>query len=192
MRAITIEVANEILAPYWTISAAAMTSLINLCADICKRNGIKQLIWSSNKSNRINHLNGCNMTMHKDFASTACPGPFLEQCLPMIAIAVNQQLITPATSYIINGLDYAPVFDPDFYYNRYPDLQLAIGMDSGKLWQHFQTFGMNEARQGSADFDPKYYRSHYADLEAAFHDDWFSYYTHFVMFGKDEGRKGAP
>lgn len=192
MRAITIEVANEILAPYWTISAAAMTSLINLCADICKRNNITQLIWSGNKSNRVNHLNGCNMTMHKDFASTACPGPFLEQCLPMIAIAVNQQLISPSTSYIINGLDYAPVFDPDFYYNRYPDLQLAIGMDPGKLWQHFQTFGMNEARQGSADFDPKYYRSHYADLENAFHDDWFSYYTHFVMFGKDEGRKGAP
>jgi len=192
MRAITIEVANEILAPYWTISAAAMTSLINLCADICRRNGIKALIWSANKQDRINHRNGCNMTMHKDFAATACPGPFLEQCLPLIAVAVNQQLITPVSSYVINGLDYAPVFDPDFYYNRYPDLQLAIGMNPGALWEHFKAFGMNEARQGAAEFDPKYYRSHYSDLDAVYHDDWFGYYTHYVMFGKDEGRKGAP
>ena len=192
MRAITIEVANEILAPYWTISAAAMTSLINLCADICRRNNIKALVWSDDKSARINHLNGVNMTMHCDFAATACPGPFLKQCLPLIAVAVNQQLITPASSYIINGLDYAPVFDPDFYYNRYPDLQLAIGMNPGALWEHFKTFGMNEARQGAAEFDPKYYRSHYADLDAVYHDDWFGYYTHYVMFGKDEGRKGAP
>ena len=191
MRAITIEVANEILAPYWTISAAAMTSLINLCADICKRNNIKALIWSDNKSDRINHVNSVNMTMHCDFASTACPGPFLKQCLPLIAVAVNQQLITPASSYIINGLDYAPVFDPEFYYNKYPDLQLAIGFNTGALWEHFKTFGMNEARQGSAEFDPKYYRSHYADLDAVYHDDWFGYYTHYIMFGKDEGRKGA-
>ena len=192
MRAITIEVANEILAPYWTISAAAMTSLINLCADICQRNGIKQLIWSGKKSDRINHVNGCNMTMHKDFASTACPGPFVEQCLPMIALAVNQQLISPASSYIINGLDYAPVFDPEFYYNKYPDLQLAIGYDTGALWEHFKSFGMNEARQGSAEFDPKYYRAHYSDLDAVFGELWPSYYTHYIMFGKDEGRKGAP
>ena len=192
MRAITIEVANEILAPYWTISAAAMTSLINLCADICRRNNIKAMIWSDNKSDRINHRNGVNMTMHKDFSSTACPGPFVEQCLPMIALAVNQQLVSPSSSYMINGLDYAPVFDPEFYYNKYPDLQLAIGYDAGYLWQHFKDFGMNEARQGSAEFDPKYYRSHYSDLNSAFNDDLFSYYTHYVMFGKDEGRKGAP
>lgn len=192
MRAITIEVANEILAPYWTISAAAMTSLINLCADICRRNNIPAMIWSDNKQDRINHRNGCNMTMHKDFAATACPGPFVEQCLPMIALAVNQQLIIPAGDYIINGLDYAPVFDPEFYYNKYPDLQLAIGFNKPALWNHFRDFGMNEARQGSADFDPKYYRSHYSDLDAVFHDDWFGYYTHYVMFGKDEGRKGAP
>lgn len=192
MRAITIEVANEILAPYWTISAAAMTSLINLCADICKRNNIKALIWSDKKSDRINHVNGVNMTMHCDFASTACPGPFLKQCLPLIAVAVNQQLITPASAYVINGLDYAPVFDPEFYYNKYPDLQLAVGFYPNDLWNHFKTFGMNEARQGSAEFDPKYYRSHYADLDAVFHDDWFGYYTHYIMFGKDEGRKGAP
>ena len=194
MRAITIECANDILAPYWTISADTMTSLINLLADICKRNNIPALVWSDNKQDRINHRNGCNMTLHKDFASTACPGPFLSGpgMMAAIANAVNAQIASVASSYIINGLDYEPVFDPDFYYNKYPDLQLAIGYNKQGLWEHFKNFGMNEARQGAAEFDPKYYRSHYADLDAVFHDDWFGYYTHYIMFGKNEGRKGAP
>ena len=194
MRAITIECANDILAPYWTISADTMTSLINLLADICKRNNIPALVWSDNKQDRINHRNGCNMTLHKDFSSTACPGPFLSGpgMMAAIAEAVNAQIASGASSYIINGLDYEPVFDPDFYYNKYPDLQLAIGYNKQGLWEHFKNFGMNEARQGAAEFDPKYYRSHYADLDAVFHDDWFGYYTHYIMFGKNEGRKGAP
>ena len=194
MRAITIECANDILAPYWTVSADTMTSLINLLADICKRNNIPALIWSDNKQDRINHRNGCNMTLHKDFASTACPGPFLSGpgMMAAIAAAVNAQIASGGSSYIINGLDYEPVFDPDFYYNKYPDLQLAIGYNKQGLWEHFKNFGMNEARQGAAEFDPKYYRSHYADLDAVYHDDWFGYYTHYIMFGKNEGRKGAP
>ena len=190
MRAITIEVANEILAPYWTISAAAMTSLINLVADICSRNGIKALIWSDNKQDRINHRNGCNMTRHNDFVSTTCPGPFIEQCLAMIAIAVNQQL-SGSYNFIINGLDYTPVFDPEYYANRYADLRSAFGYNTEALWNHFRDFGMNEARQGCAEFDPKYYRAHYSDLDAVYGDGWFDYYTHYIMFGISEGRKGA-
>lgn len=194
MRAITIECANDILAPYWTISADTMTSLINLLADCCKRNNIPALIWSDNKQDRINHRNGCNMTLHKDFTSTACPGPFLSGpgMMAAIAAAVNARIASGGSSYIINGLDYEPVFDPDFYYNKYPDIQLAIGYNKTALWEHFKNFGMNEARQGAAEFDPKYYRSHYADLDAVYHDDWFGYYTHYIMFGKNEGRKGAP
>lgn len=194
MRAITIECANDILAPYWTISADTMTSLINILADICTRNNIPALIWSDNKQDRINHRNGCNMTLHKDFASTACPGPFLSGpgMMAAIAAAVNARIASGGSSYIINGLDYEPVFDPDFYYNKYPDLQLAIGYNKSALWEHFKNFGMNEARQGAAEFDPRYYRSHYADLDAVYHDDWFGYYTHYIMFGKNEGRKGAP
>ena len=194
MRAITIECANDFLAPYWTISADTMTSLISILADICKRNNIPALVWSDNKQDRINHRNGCNMTLHKDFAATICPGPFLSGpgMMAAIAAAVNARIASGGSSYIINGLDYEPVFDPDFYYNKYPDLQLAIGYNKSALWEHFKNFGMNEARQGAAEFDPRYYRSHYADLDAVYHDDWFGYYTHYIMFGKNEGRKGAP
>lgn len=194
MRAITIEVANEICAPYWTVSAAAMNSLIALVADICMRNGIKQLIWSDKKADRINHKNGCNMTMHKDFAATACPGPFLEQCMPNIAVAVNQILggvapvPTPSTGYVINGFDYSPVFDPVYYSDKYADLKAAFGNDANALWNHFQTFGMNEFRQASAEFDPQIYYERYEDLRAAYGDDKPMYYFHYVAFGKNEGR----
>lgn len=102
-RAITIEVANDdagVKNKTWTVSASAYKALIKLVADICKRNGIKKLVWDPNKTNRINHTNGANMTLHKDFAATGCPGPYLESKMPEIAKEVNAilagQTPTPA------------------------------------------------------------------------------------------------
>lgn len=193
MRMITIEVANDMLAPYWTISAESMNSLITLLVDICQRNGIKKLVWSENKKDRINHKNGCNMTLHSDFASTACPGPFLRQCMSAIADTVNLSLTgtVPTTIFSINGYDYSPVFDPEYYANKYPDVLGAFGNDVTALWNHFCTFGMNEFRRGSAEFDPDFYLTEYPDVEKAYGDDNPMYYFHYVAFGKAEGRKGA-
>ena len=67
----------------------------------------------------------------------------------------------------------------------------AVGLNEDALWLHFQQFGMNEFRQGSAEFDPSVYRSRYADVETAFGDDLPMYYFHYVAFGKDEGRSGV-
>lgn len=92
-RAVTIEVANDGLADTnWHVSDKAMASLINLVADICKRNGIKKLVWSDNKEDRVGHKNGCNMTVHRDFQATACPGPYLMSKMPYIASEVNKKL----------------------------------------------------------------------------------------------------
>lgn len=187
MRSITIEVANNSGAPNWTISAQALNSLLLLCADICRRNDIKALVWSANKSDRINHRNGCNMTMHKDFAATACPGPFIESIEGLIAIAVNQMLTQ--SPYTINGYDYSPVFDPEYYANRYADLKAAFGSDANALWNHFVAFGMNEFRQASDEFDPVYYKSMYKDLQDAYGNDNPMYYFHYVAAGKAEGRQ---
>ena len=187
MRAITIEVANNSGAPNWTISQQALNSLLLLCADICRRNNIKALVWSANKADRVNHKNGVNMTMHKDFQATACPGPFIESIEGLIAIAVNQMLLQ--SPYTLNGYDYSPVFDPVYYANRYPDLRAAFGDNSGALWDHFVSFGMKELRQASDEFDPVYYKSMYADLQQAYGDDNPMYYFHYVAAGKAEGRK---
>lgn len=92
MRAITIEVANDGGAPDWHVSDTALESLINLLVDICQRNGIQKLVYSANKTERINHINGCNMTLHRDFAAKACPGDYLVSKHPWIAEQVNARL----------------------------------------------------------------------------------------------------
>ena len=47
-RAITIEVASDTVHPY-RVNEKAMNALIDLLVDICKRNGITQLLWSGDK-----------------------------------------------------------------------------------------------------------------------------------------------
>ena len=90
-RAITIEVASDTFEPY-KVNDVAYKSLIKLLVDICKRNGIKKLVWSTNKSERMNHLNGCNMTVHRDYANKSCPGDYLYNLHGQIAKEVNAQL----------------------------------------------------------------------------------------------------
>lgn len=90
-RAITIEVASDTYHPY-RVNDVAYKSLIKLLVDICKRHGIKKLVWSTNKSERMNHLNGCNMTVHRDYANKSCPGDYLYNLHGQIAKEVNAQL----------------------------------------------------------------------------------------------------
>lgn len=90
-RAITIEVASETKSPY-VVTDQAMAALIDLIVDICKRNKINKLIWSANKNDRVNHLNGCNMTIHRDYSAKACPGDYLYGKHPYIAAEVNKRL----------------------------------------------------------------------------------------------------
>ena len=90
-RSITIEVSNTSLAPWYFVSAEAMTSIINLCTDICKRNGIPYLIWSNDKR-LVGYANLQNVVVHRWFASKSCPGNFIMQCLPNIVWAVNANL----------------------------------------------------------------------------------------------------
>ena len=93
MRAVTIEVANDTGEPNWHVSDKAMTSLIALCADICKRNGIKKLEYTGDKTCKTG-----NMSLHKWFAATSCPGPYLESKMVYIANEVNKKLGAKATT----------------------------------------------------------------------------------------------
>lgn len=93
-RSITIEVSNTSLAPWYFVSAEAMTSIINLCTDICRRNGIPYLIWSNDKK-LVGYANLQNVVVHRWFSSKSCPGNFIMQCLPNIVWAVNANLGLP-------------------------------------------------------------------------------------------------
>ena len=83
-RAITIEVANDSGPPDWHVSDKALEKVVELCVDICKRNGIDKLNYTGDKFG--------NLTMHKWFQSTLCPGPYLESKFPYIAEEVNKRL----------------------------------------------------------------------------------------------------
>lgn len=90
-RAITIEVASDTYDPY-AVTDTAYNKLIDLLVDICKRNDINQLVWSTSKYERMNHLDGCNMTVHRDYVNKACPGNYLYNLHGQIAAEVNARL----------------------------------------------------------------------------------------------------
>lgn len=100
------------------------------------------------------------------------------------------------------GVDYSPIYNPDFYGDRYDDVRRAAQIktafvdlvDDQLLLDHFRSFGMREGRQGSRSFEvASYYNSH-VDLRKAFGLDLQSYYTHYLNYGHDEGRRslGVP
>lgn len=90
-RAITIEVASDSSGDC-KVTDAALQATIKLCVDICKRNNIEKLVWSNNRDDRVNHLNGCNMEVHRDYAYKSCPGDYLYNRMGDIAEKVNTQL----------------------------------------------------------------------------------------------------
>lgn len=89
-RAVTIEVSNSSSGGEWPVSDVVYEKLIDLCVDICQRNGIKKLNYTGDKTG--------NLTMHKWFANTQCPGPYLEARFPDIAAKVNERLSSGGTS----------------------------------------------------------------------------------------------
>ncbi len=124
-RAITIEVASDTTSPY-AVRPAAFDALLDLVTDICKRNGIKKLIWSTNKTDRVNHKNGCNVTVHRDYANKSCPGKYLYDRHQEIIDEVNKRLgaveepkpSAPATTSAINEGDVVKInSDTATYYD---------------------------------------------------------------------------
>lgn len=89
-RAITIECASDRTDPY-AINDKVYKSLIKLCADVCKRNGIKELKWRADKS-LIGQVDKQNMTVHRWFKNKACPGEYIYSRLGKIASEVNTLL----------------------------------------------------------------------------------------------------
>ena len=70
-------------------------SLINLCVDICKRNGKTKLIWFGDKSKTLNYSPKSNemvLTVHRWFANKSCPGDWLYSRLGDLATQVTKKL----------------------------------------------------------------------------------------------------
>ena len=91
--------------------------------------------------------------------------------------------------YVYKGVDYGPVFDPQYYMINNPDIAAAVSKGIIEVFQHFTNFGMSEGRIASPDFNVQVYKERYSDLKAAFGNDLPKYYEHYCLHGKAEGRK---
>lgn len=95
---VTIEVSSiqSYEEPY-ECTAAAFESLIDLCVDICQRNGIKKLIWKEGKQYCpafTGNWEVCNMVPHRYTTDKgkSCPGNYLFGKYGEIAERVNARL----------------------------------------------------------------------------------------------------
>lgn len=82
---ITIEVANDEVGGNWHVSDEAFDKLVELCVDICERNGIEEINYTGDTTG--------NLTYHGMFdKSTACPGPYMKSRMDDLANAINAEL----------------------------------------------------------------------------------------------------
>ena len=103
-----------------------------------------------------------------------------------------------AMAYIGNAVNsllsfdvYAPVFDANYYANRYQDIRDAYGYNQAALLKHFLQNGVYEGRQASENFNVLSYRARYADLREYFGNDLMRYVQHYINCGRAEGRNGT-
>ena len=83
-RAVTFEIANSTGAPTYEITDASFDALVELSIATFKENGIKEAVYTGDKTGNI-HL-------HKWYASTNCPGPYVEKIMPELARRINEGL----------------------------------------------------------------------------------------------------
>ena len=114
-QAITIEVANDVIGGNWHVSDKALAKLIDLCVDICERNGIDRLNFTGDVKG--------NLTMHKYFASTSCPGAYLESKFPYIASEVNKRLSNPLEKDLRILVKNGVINSPDYWLNTAPKVK---------------------------------------------------------------------
>ena len=93
-RAVTIECASDDTEPY-AFNDAVYNSLVELCIDICKRNGKTKLLWLGDKSKTLNYTPKSDemvLTVHRWFANKSCPGDWMYERLECLAKEVTDAL----------------------------------------------------------------------------------------------------
>lgn len=84
-RAVTIECANYMESSrYGVLPDVVWDSLVLLCVDICKRNGISAINYTGNDQG--------NLTKHKWYQDTDCPGPWFTNQFDRLAQEINSEL----------------------------------------------------------------------------------------------------
>ena len=93
-RAVTIECACDKTSPY-AFKDVVYRRLIELCTDICKRNGKKKLLWLADKQKTLAYRPAADemvLTVHRWFANKACPGDWMISRMGDLAAKVTAAL----------------------------------------------------------------------------------------------------
>lgn len=93
-RAVTIECASDAKAPY-AFKDIVYERLIDLCVDICQRNGKKKLLWISDKTKALAYEPKSDemlLTVHRWFANKSCPGDWLMARMDDLAAKTTARL----------------------------------------------------------------------------------------------------
>lgn len=97
-RAVTIECASDATAPY-AFNDTVYNKLIELCVDICRRNGKTKLLWFGDKAKTLTYEPADGemiLTVHRWFANKSCPGDWMYARMGELAATVTAKL-TPKT-----------------------------------------------------------------------------------------------
>ena len=117
-RAVTIEVASDTAHPY-AVTAKAYAALLDLCTDICQRNGKKKLLWFGNKDKALAYVPKADemvLTVHRWFANKACPGEYLYSRHGEIAAEVTRRLADSPEIAAVDKLARLGVLNsPDYW-----------------------------------------------------------------------------
>lgn len=124
-QAINIELANKLGDPDWPVADITIDRCVELCVDICRRNGISSIKYTGDATG--------NLTLHKWFMTTLCPGPYLEARMQHIADRINEALkeaptpaLPPAPTPALTRYD----IDAHMQLCQYGDTGLHV-----KIWQ---------------------------------------------------------
>ncbi len=130
-RAITIECASDTAEPY-AFKDVVYQRLIELCTDICKRNGKTRLLWLGDKSKTLNYSpkqDEMVLTVHRWFANKSCPGDWLYAHMGDLAERVTAALGDQAPA----SLDNATAAWSKDAVNWALENRLLLGDSSGNL-----------------------------------------------------------
>ena len=93
-RAVTIECASDTTEPY-AFKDVVYNRLVELCTDICKRNGKTKLLWLGDKDKTLNYEPKSDemvLTVHRWFANKSCPGNWMYARMGDLASKVTAAL----------------------------------------------------------------------------------------------------
>lgn len=135
-RAVTIECASDSKAPY-AFKDVVYQRLIDLCTDICKRNGKTRLLWLDDKDKTLGYTPAPDemvLTVHRWFANKPCPGDWMYARMGDLAEKVTAALGGPSPA----SLDNTPAAWSKDAVNWALENRLLLGDSNGnlKLWEN--------------------------------------------------------